>query len=191
MERMKVYLMAVQFDEAQMLEMEKTITEFFKKNDMNVTIPVDVFEVASSLGFDVRGAEFDEPLEGILLVNEKVDKITGFNSNKIIAYNCKKNIHLKKFIVAHELAHYIYAKNDSFDKKIVLAARDHEESYSSDVDEQKMDYMAASILMPRDDMLENFSNKDTDRTELINLVTARYNVSFKMADRRVGEVLNG
>ena len=98
---------------------------------------------------------------------------------------------MKKFIVAHELAHYISAKNEMSDKKIVLAARDHEDDYSNNVIEQKMDYMAASILMPREDLLKNFSDKNMDNMELEKLVALRYNVSLKMAHRRIEEVLNG
>lgn len=193
MERMQVYFMSVQFDKSQMAEMENGIKEFFERNNVKITVPVDVFKVASSLGFDVRGTEFREPLEGLLLINEEIEKIPGFDSNKVIAYNCKKDINLKKFIVAHELAHYIHTKNASQDRKIVLAARDHEDEYSSNIDEQKMDYMAAAILMPEFDILENFPvvDEDTDILNLIKNVVERYNVSDIMAERRIKEVLNG
>lgn len=190
MERMQVYFMSVKFNETQMLQMEEIIKEFFLKNKIEMIIPVDIFKVASILGFDVRGAEFKEPLEGLLLVDETAEKIPGFSSNKIIAYNCQKNINMKKFIVAHELAHYINAKNISSDEKIVLATRDLEGDYSNNVDEQRMDYMAASIIMPREDLVKNYNNKSIDQAELINLVATRYNVSNKMAERRIGEVLN-
>ncbi|MEE0945573.1 MAG: ImmA/IrrE family metallo-endopeptidase [Acutalibacteraceae bacterium] len=191
MERIQVYVMSVKFDEAKMLAMEEIVKAFFEKNNIEVIIPVDIFAVASSLGFDVRGAEFKEPLEGLLLVDENIERIKEFNSNKIIAYNCQKNIYMKKFIVAHELSHYISEKTKNKDKKIVLAARDHEGEYSNNTAEQEMDYMAASILMPREDLLKNFSGKNTERAELINLIASRYNVSVKMAERRIEEVLNG
>ena len=54
-----------------------------------------------------------------------------------------------------------------------------------------MDYMAASILMPREDLIKNFRSKDADKEKLINLIASRYNVSSKMAERRIEEVLNG
>lgn len=191
MERIQVYIVSVKFDKIQMQDMEKILKEFYDENGIDVTVPVDVFEVANSLGFDVRGAEFKEPLEGLLLVDENVERIKGFHTNKVIAYNCQKNIYMKKFIVAHELAHYINAKSEKSDKKIVLAAREHEGQYSENVYEQKMDYMAASILMPREDLVKNFGNKSKDRAELTKLVTSRYNVSPKMAERRIEEVFNG
>lgn len=191
MERIQVYIMSVKFDNTKMLELENIVKVFFEQNDIEVNIPVDVFAVASSLGFDVRGAEFKEPLEGLLLVDENIEKIKGFDSNKIIAYNCQKSIYMKKFIVAHELAHYISEKSKNSDKKIVLAARDHEGEYSSNTTEQEMDYMAASILMPREDLLKKFGKKNDEKSELINQIASRYNVSSKMAERRIEEVLNG
>ena len=50
---------------------------------------IDVFKLASELGFDVRGAELRDGINGLMIVNEHCDKIPGFDSNKVIAYNCK------------------------------------------------------------------------------------------------------
>lgn len=189
MERIQVYLMSVKFRREEMLKMEETIKQFFERNGVRLSIPVDVFEVASFLGFDVRGTEFEESLDGLLLVDENKEKILDFNSNRIIAYNCKKDIQMKKFIVAHELAHYIDVKKDSYDRKIVMAKRDHEEGYSDNVEEQRMDYMAAAILIPKVDLLKQIENLNGD--EMIDYIVKRYNVNDEMAKRRIEEVLNG
>ena len=119
---------------------------------IKIVVPVDIFKLATDLGFDVRGAEFREPLDGILIVNEYVEKIDGFNSNKVIAYNCKTDIETKKFIVAHELAHYIWDKSNAQDKKIIVAARDPHGNYSTDKQEQRMDYIAANLLALKDNL---------------------------------------
>ena len=190
MERIQLYAMSVKFTKEQMTEMEKILKKFYAKNNIELVIPVDIFEVADFLGFDVRGAEFKESLDGILLVDETSERIEGFNSNKVIAYNCFKNIYMKKFIVAHELAHYISAKSEKNRRKVVLATREHKGEYSGNIDEQKMDYMAASILMPRDDLIKTFGGKNIEETELINLIVSRYKVSSEMAKRRIEEVLN-
>lgn len=189
MERIQVYLMSIKFQREQMLEMEQIIKDFLTRKGVKLSIPVDIFEVASFLGFDVRGTEFGESLEGILLVDENRERILDFDSNKIIAYNCRKDIQMKKFIVAHELAHYIDAKKDSYDRKIVMATRDHEEGYSDNIEEQRMDYMAAALLIPKDDLLKQLENLGED--EKVEKVVKRYNVSDEMAKRRIEEVLNG
>lgn len=184
MERIEVYLMALRFSKQEMQEMEDLITKFFEVMKTEYVVPVDIFKIATDLGFDVRGAEFEEKLEGLLIVNEYVDKIDGFNSNKIIAYNCSKDITTKKFIVAHELAHYIREKTNAYDKNIVVAARDHVDSYSQNTEEQRMDYIAASLLIPKKDLVQFLSNG----VNTISQVAERYKVSEELAKRRMEEV---
>ena len=183
MERMQVYLMSLQFSKENMQAMEDLTQGFFKRMGIKLIPPVDIFEVATSLGFDVRGAEFEDQLDGLIVVNEFSEKIDGFNSNKVIAYNCFKDINTKKFIVAHELAHYICQKVNELDKRIVIAAREHADGYSDNEEEQKMDYIAASILVPKEDLL-SFLNDDTSSSK----VAQRYNVPEELAARRMCEV---
>ncbi len=150
MERLRGYSMAIKFSREEINEMEAVLSSFLKSNEIQITVPVDIFQLATEqLGFDIRGAEFKENLEGLLVVNEFQEKIEGFDSNKVIAYNCFKDINAKKFIVAHELAHYIEEKQASEDAKLVLAARDHEGSYSDNKEEQRKDYIAAALLVPQ------------------------------------------
>lgn len=185
MERIWVYLMAIQFSKEEMKRMEDLLSAFFERMEMDYIVPVDIFKVATDLGFDVRGAEFEENLEGLIVVNEHTEKIEGFDSNKVIAYNCFKDINMKKFIVAHELAHYINEKANAYDKKIVVAARDHADGYSENVEEQQMDYMAASILIPKNDLCR-FLEKNTGIN--VSEVAKRYKVTEEVARRRIQEV---
>lgn len=176
--------MSLQFTKAEMNEMEGVVATFLKDAKIERAIPVDIFKLATDLGFDVRGAELEEQLDGLIIVNELTGKIHGFNSNKIIAYNCFKDIHTKKFIVAHELAHYISKKANN-SSKIVVAARDHAFGYSDDKEEQQMDYMAASLLIPKDDLLHFLSNKFHKNP---SEVAQRYKVPEELAQRRIEEV---
>lgn len=185
MERIQVYLMAFQFSKEEMQQMEDLVDAFFETMRIERAVPIDIFKVATDLGFDIRGAEFEEQLEGLIVVNENVGEVDGFNSNKIIAYNCSKDINTKKFIVAHELAHYISAKTNAYDKKIVIAARDHVDSYSDDREEQQMDYIAASLLIPKSDLCQ-FLNSNTNIEAA--QVAERYKVPVELAQRRIKEV---
>lgn len=183
MGRMQVYLMAIKFSREEMQEMENLISVFFSTKQINLAAPVDIFKLATELGFDVRGAEFDGQIEGLIVVNEHVEKIGGFESNKVIAYNCSKSIETKKFIVAHELAHYISKKANAQGEKIVVAARDHAASYSEDKEEQRMDYIAASLLMPRNELCQFLQSDDN-----IPRIMERFKVPEELARRRVEEV---
>lgn len=177
--------MTFNFSKEEMQEMEDLINTFIETMNLELDVPVDIFKVATILGFDVRGAEFEDQIEGLLAVNEFLDVIDGFDSNKIIAYDCSKDIDTKKFIVAHELAHYLSEKISANDKKIILAAREHEESYSSNKEEQSMDYIAASLLVPKNDLIE-FIKTNANVTSV--QVAERYKVSLELAKRRIEEV---
>lgn len=74
---------------------------------------IDIFKLASILEFDVRGAELRDQINSIMIVNEYDNKIPYFDSNKVIAYNCKKDINTKINTVARHLYTYINAKNNS------------------------------------------------------------------------------
>ena len=83
---------------------------------------IDVFKLASELGFDVRGAELRDGINGLMIVNEHCDKIPGFDSNKVIAYNCKKDINIKRNSVAKHLNSYINCKKETEEVFLVEAS---------------------------------------------------------------------
>ena len=90
---------------------------------------VDVFKLGCELGFDIRGAELPERVNSLILVNENEDIIDGFNSNKVIAYNCRKDINIKVNSVAIHIKEYLKIKSKG-DDKVVFARRNTDETLS-------------------------------------------------------------
>lgn len=185
--------MSKEFTASEINEMEKLVSSFLSEN--NISIPcsgvVDIFALATKLGFDVRAAILPGKVEGLIMVDEFSKRIRQFKSNKVIAYNIQSDINAQKFIVAHELAHYIEAKQvKGVDAgKIVVAARDHEGTYSANDDEQRKDYIAAAILVPREDLCHRFKLDQEDKIDLYKKIAEYYRVDIELAERRVGEVL--
>lgn len=190
MGRNNYFNMSIEFTKQEISQMESNLSAFFKSKNITLEVPVDIFELTDNLGFDVRGTEFSSSqLDGLLLVNENLKYIDNFESNKVIAYDCKKSINQKKFIVAHELAHYIEEKINNMSKKIIVAARDRDVYYPENKSEQMKDYYAAAILMPKNDMIANYSKSDIQETDdFYNSVATRYRVDLDMAKRRIKEV---
>lgn len=199
MERIKRYIMSIKLTSTEMESVESTLSQFLSSNNIELTTPVDIFALATRLGFDVRAADFSnvrggKTLEGLILVDEDADVIDGFRSNKVIVYSTTQGTSIDdiKFVVAHELAHYIEAKVNNNGNNVVVAARDHDDRYSKNKDEQVKDYMAAAILMPREAIKEKYSADDYKNDPTLYVLLARkYNVNTGMAKRRLEEVFNG
>lgn len=178
---------------------DRIIKNFLKDNYIKeTTLPVDIFEMATNLGFDVRGAFFEDNIDGIMIADETVSVIEGFESNKIIVYNNLRTLEEIRFIVAHELSHYIkkYSeeKESGSHRIFMAAARDHSDrGYSDNSDEQFIDYMAAVLLVPTNSLKEKYASYVKTKTnrefsKLAFSVSEEYQVEIKLARRRLEEV---
>lgn len=134
-------------------ELDELVQNFCVEQNLNMK--EDLFKELSKLNFVVHSVKFKRPLAGMILVDENSDEIERFGSNKLIFYNADLNLYEIRFTVLHELAHYISKKEMAKGEKVLVAARDHNERYHDDVDEQEKDYMAAAMLLPRKDF-ENY-----------------------------------
>lgn len=195
MGRLSVYVMSRLFTKDEMEEMESTIASFLNSKKIALTPPVDIFRFATLLNFDVRAARFQGALEGILLVDESKKIISDFRSSKVIVYSVESDLMKNKFVVAHELAHYIdeKMKHGNHDAEIVIAARDPNGSnYSNNDDEQRKDYMAAALLIPKDhllNILQKFKSVlDKLDDKFYQTLADYYRVDVPLAKRRVKEV---
>lgn len=192
MERLSVYIMSKPFTPEEITEMEKVVSSFLEENQITLTPPVDIFKFATELGFDVRAAKLPGEIEGLIIVDESSEKISKFRTSKVIGYNIKFDLIKNKFIVAHELAHYIDEKMSPSNQgsKIVVAAREPcGPNYSNNADEQRKDYMAAALLIPKEDLLKKIP-KDMSLLDdqFYQKLADYYRVDIRLAKRRVKEV---
>ena len=198
MERLSVYIMSKPFTPDEMAKMENVVSSFLEENQITLTPPVDIFKFATELGFDIRAAKLPGEIEGLIIVDESSEKISKFRTSKVIGYNIKFDLIKNKFIVAHELAHYIDKKmsQDDHRSKIVVAAREPcGPDYSNNVDEQRKDYIAAALLIPKDDLLEKLkklkklpSDMSLLDDQFYQKLADYYQVDVRLAKRRVKEV---
>lgn len=68
---------------------------------------VDVIDVAKRLGFVVGNAVLNEEDDGFIVVEEGKKEIMGIKTDKLIGVNSDRPLEWKRFIIAHELGHYI------------------------------------------------------------------------------------
>lgn len=195
MERFSVYIMSKLFTAEEIVEMERVVSSFLEENKITLTPPVDIFKLATSLGFDVRAATLPGAIEGLIIVDESSKKLSCFRSSKVIGYNVRFDLIKNKFIIAHELAHYIDEKMSPHNQgiKIVIAAREPcGPDYSNNVDEQRKDYIAAALLVPKNDLLKKLKTLTEDANgldeQVFQILADYYRVDVRLAKRRVEEV---
>lgn len=161
------------------------------------TLPVDAVELANRLDFKVYSMDLPGKYDGILLVDETGRLARGENQRRI-AINKNLSREDMRFVVMHELSHYIAHKFLYPDDSVQLALRDrfYDENGNRVVGrrneiENHMDFMAACLLMPEDEVRNDINQKEKS-DELIDFLCEKYNVSSEMAKRRIDEVrVNG
>lgn len=190
-----MYIMSKTFTPEEIVEMEEVISSFLTETKTTLTPPVDIFKFATELGFDVRAAKLPDKIEGLIIVDEadeSGEKFSKFRTSKVIGYNVNFDLIQNKFTIAHELSHYIDEKMSSGKEgtKVVIAAREpYRPGYSNNVDEQRKDYMAAALLIPKDDLLAKISeNRNLIDDQFYQRMAEYYRVDIRLVKRRVEEV---
>ena len=135
-------------------ELEEQVNKIFRKSQYNDDKDyIDVISIAQNLGFEVGNAMIEEDMDGFILINENQgdqenqEKLLGIQTDKLIGVNSKRPIEWKRFIIAHELGHYMLdyvGKNNNG----MFAHREHKKGRSER--ENEIDFFAASLLMPKE-----------------------------------------
>lgn len=173
--------------------LEKLIDAFVAKNNLYLSNNTDIISVCKKLGISVRNfSTREDGYDGFILVNDKF---------KTIGIDRELNPIDRRFLIAHELGHYI--KADSNNEKVFLALKDHLcHGIEKTVDEHDADYLAAAFLVPMkqfkselDLMGIPYANLDTEQEVakkisplFIEFFAKRYRVNEQLIIRRIAEV---
>lgn len=149
---------------------------------------IDIIQIAKDLGFAVGNALLDDEDDGFIIVREGAEEILGIKTDKLIGVNSKRTLEWKRFIIAHEIAHYVlhYSAQNT---KGMYAHRDHKKGKNSV--ENDADYFAANLLMPREKFTEKFNElkeKGLDFDEIVLLLASKFVATTKTIERRIGEL---
>ena len=160
-------------------------------NDVNyadVADSIDVIEVAKKLGFVVGNAGLSEDVDGFIIVDENKGNILGIDTNKLIGVNASKELAWKRFIIAHEIGHYVLHYDKEKDNGM-YAHREHKKGKNEI--ENEADFFAANLLMPRKKFIDKYKElkeKDLSIDEMILLLANKFTVTQLMTKRRFEEL---
>lgn len=166
---------------------EDLVKNFLKGNSLDYALsqPVDIFQLAKEIGFRCfSGNKMEDRFDGAILVDEAEDK-------KLIAYNPNRTIEQVRFIVAHELSHYMKVKMEDPNSEVVLACRDNRLEKRSP-EEQFIDYMGVALLVPKDQFTNDVKmSKEIlieDRMLAVRVLSKKYKVDSIIISRRMCEL---
>lgn len=161
---------------------QKVIDEQIK----DLKAPIDVISLAKEMGFVVANAMLTDNTDGFIIVNEDDDNVMQMNTSKLIGVNSSRSLDTKRFIIAHEIGHYIFEENNK-----IFARRENKHGRSEV--ENDLDYFSACLLMPAELFRKEFlelSSKDKDMSseDKAIFLSAKFIVPLISVKRRLNEL---
>ncbi len=149
---------------------------------------IDIISIAKSLGFVIGNAVLNDEDDGFIIVQNGAEEILGIKTDKLIGINSRRTMEWKRFIIAHEIAHYcLHYENEN--RNGMFAHRDHKKGKNDK--ENEADFFAANLLMPREKFKLKFTElkeKKLEEEEIILLLMKKFQVTKKMVERRIEEL---
>lgn len=147
---------------------------------------VDIVELARKLGFVVGIAELPDNEDGFLAIQPlDPEKRDGEGGGKIIGVNVSRPIDLKRFIIAHEFAHWAL----HYQEGKVFLHRENKKGKS--IEENDADYFAAALLMPRASFSRVYSQlkeKGLNDVVICAQLAATFKTPLESVTRRIEEI---
>lgn len=176
---------------------DEAVRKILCQNNMEEIIPVNVWELARRLGFNVLEGNFqDKHTSGMMIDSQEI--INPFRSKRVIIINRLDSDEIQAFTIAHELGHFILHKKgqetffEAFHFAYTLAGKNE---LSSDVwlrkaREDEADYFAACLLMPRDKFINSVitSRNRNSNMWLIKELAITYMVPEEAVEKRIKEI---
>ncbi len=162
----------------------KKTNELLKQYGYNDKIDtcVNISKLAISYGFKVgESKQLPYKEDGFIFISK--DK-----KNLLIGVNTDRTVEEKRFIVAHELAHYFlhYVNSDLED-----AIMHRERIKGKNATENDADYFAACILMPEQSFVKQFQRLTTlnyNSVDIIDYLQTIFKMPRESIERRIKEV---
>ncbi|MCR5837190.1 MAG: ImmA/IrrE family metallo-endopeptidase [Lachnospiraceae bacterium] len=165
---------------------EKTIVFMERIGYKDTQEYIDVIDIAKKLGFTLGNATFIDETDGFITIDDRKGNLLGTNSSMIIGVNSKLSIEWKRFIIAHEIAHYEL----HCDKSQYSLSYSHIEKSGKNKKDIEADHFAINLLMPRDKFRKKFEELENnlDYRNKISSIAKYFMVAESMAENRAREL---
>ena len=143
------------------------------------TVPISVEQVAAYLGIKVELAELGEDCSGVLVRS---------GGRAVIGVNQDHHPNRRRFSIAHEIAHFVLHKGDTYiDKGYLVHFRDRESGSGTKWEEMAANAFAAALLMPAKQVRDAFKQQPFDLTEdnVLEMLAKKFKVSTQAMTYRL------
>ena len=141
--------------------------------------PVNVKHVANHLGIRIERADLGEDCSGVLVKKD---------NRAVIGVNKGHPSNRRRFSVAHEIAHFVLHKGDTYvDTGYRVHFRDLESGSGTKREEMEANAFAAALLMPSAWVRDAFARQPFDLTEddVLDMLARKFKVSTQAMTYRL------
>lgn len=168
----------------QLVDMEDISRRILEELDSYQGDVVPIVEIAKRMGFKIYQSRLESKLSGFIAVDEKIKKKLG--SDKVIFVNINDELGHQRFVIAHELAHYLFDYDMESDEKEYYNTY-FKNSHKS-FNEIRANQFAANLLMPREQFLQELKSIELVSMDSIKELQKKFEVQEKAIFKRILEV---
>lgn len=161
----------------------------------NINGPTPIIKIAKDFGFECYKADnMPSDISGNIFVGGTTNKV--YNSDKIIIVGANEEYEHQRFIIAHELAHYLidYLGSEKAQTPSVLFTRTYPKENHESFEEIRADRFSAELLMPSRLFLKQYVKameaSDYNKDFTISHLAKFFKVKASSIERRINEVIS-
>lgn len=162
----------------------------FGYRDKNKYIPV--IKIVNELGFKTYKSRLDDGLSGYIYVNGETEKV--YKRDKVIMVNEIDEIRHQRFVIAHELAHYLFdflGNKDYANPKVQYSDTYHKNDHDR-YNEKIANRFATELLMPKNIFIRQYYKaKECDRNPIfiVAYLSRFFGTTEESINKRIAEII--
>lgn len=148
-----------------------------------------IVKIAKLFGF----ITYKEMLEESGDININGETFQKYGHNQIILVNKEEELFHQRFVVAHELAHYLFdfLGNKDYENTNILFAERYIKDQPKTFREQRANTFAAEIMMPKDLFIKQYNiavNENNNHLFILMYLSKYFETSMDSIEKRILEV---
>ncbi len=150
---------------------------------------VPIVDIAKNMGFAVRVTnELPNNDSGFILISPSLKE--KFNSTKCIFLSKKIKYGKSRFVIAHEIGHYLYDFNEFKKSEFSHIYSDgYNKNTQEEPSEQKANKFAAALLMPKDRFSQRYTEMLDEgmfsKADVVYELSNAFEITTKSVDKRI------